>query len=385
VLIVEHGYGVWGAQLCLLRLAPLLEAHGVEQILAAPPDSALAAEWRATGRRHVVIEVAEDRDLRGPDGKGRVRRLLREVWRNALGAWRTARAARQVGADVLHANSHGWAYTEVVAAGWLARRPSVLHVHGEVERTPVGRIWRVATRFASAAVPVSGAVARTMAPRLRGNTHVVRNGIDPHTYSPGPADPLLRKELTDGTDAPVVLVLARLVPLKGIDHVIRAIAMLPPELGDVRLAVAGESADPVDLAYEAHLATLSRELLGDRARFLGRRTDVVELIRASDVVALASETEGFGLCLLEAQACGRPAVAYPAGGVTDVIEHEVDGLLAAQGDVADLSRQLARVLGDPAFSARLGAAARERVLRDGTLQRQADQQAEILRRLVAKK
>src|SRR5581483_3054023 len=144
-----------------------------------------------------------------------------------------------------------------------------------------------------------------------------------------PVDPLLRKDLTDGTDAPVVLVLARLVPLKGIDHVIRAVAALPFE---ARLVVAGESADPVDLGYEAHLANLSRELLGERATFLGRRTDVVELIRASDVVVLASETEGFGLCMLEAQACGKPAVAYPAGGIVDVITDEVDGLLATQGD-----------------------------------------------------
>lgn len=377
MLIVEHGYGVWGAQLCLLRLAPLLEERGVEPVLLAPPDSALAAVWRANGRRHVAVEVADDRDLRGPDGGGWLWRGIREVFRNLRGAWRTARVARQVGADVLVANSHGWAYTEVIGAGWLARRPSVLFIHAEIEATPIGRVWRAAARTATAVIPVSEASARSLgSPR---NATVVRNGIDPDEYSPGPADPLLRKNLTDGTDAPVVLVLARLVPLKGIDHVIRAVAALPFE---ARLVVAGESADPVDLGYEAHLESLSRQLLGERATFLGRRTDVVELIRASDVVVLASETEGFGLCILEAQACGKPAVAYPAGGIVDVITPEVDGLLATQGDVDDLSRQLGRVLGDPALAARLGEAARAKVVREGTLRAQADGQAAVLHRLV---
>lgn len=385
LLVVDHGLGVWGAQLCLLRLAPLLAAQGVEQILAAPSDSGLARRWQDSGREYVPITVAADRALRGAGGRASAGRVAREAIRNLRGAHQIARVARRVGADVLVANSHGWSYLEVVAAAALSRRPAVVNLHLQLERSLLGKLWGTAISRADTTIAVSTAVTRTLPSRPGSRVHVVPNGVDPEVFSPGPADPWIRAQLTDDPAAPVVLVLARLEPQKGIDDVIRAVASLPPPLSDTRLAVAGASSDPPDLRYETALRARGRELLGERVRFLGVRPDPQRLIRAADAVALASQSEGFGLCILETQACGKPPVAYPAGGVGDLITHGVDGLLARQGDVTDLSRNLAAVLGDREYSARLGIAARRKVLAEGALQRQADSHVEVLREVVGRR
>ena len=379
VLVVDHGIGLWGAQIYLLRLAPLLAERGVEQVLAAPAGSELARAWRDGGWTHVPIAVAADRALRGPRSVETPFRVMREAARNFDGARQIARAVREVDADVLHANSHGWSYTEVVAASRLARRPAVVHLHLELESSLLGGVWGRAMLRADAIVAVSRAVARTLPRRGGAPIRVVPNGVDPAEFAPAPPDPSTRAELTADPSAPVVLVLARLDPRKGIEDVMRAVAALPPPLAGTALAVAGASSDPPDPGYEAHLWRVGRELLGDRVRLLGQRRDATALIRAADVVALASRSEGFGLCILEAQACGVPPVAYPAGGVAELISHGIDGLLARQGDIDDLSVQLSLVLGDPALGARLGSAARQRVVAGRTLEQQADAQVDVLR------
>jgi glycosyltransferase involved in cell wall biosynthesis len=195
-------------------------------------------------------------------------------------------------------------------------------------------------------------------------------------FAPGGVGPAARAQLTDEPGAPVVLILARLAPNKGIADVVRAVAALPPHLSHTRLAIVGAASDP---GFEASLRGLASSMLGTRVRFLGAWSGVEELLRAADVLVLASEAEGLPLSILEAQACGLPTVAYPAGGAAELIEHGVTGMLAHQGDIADLSRQISHVLDDPVLAGRLGEAARKRVLTEDTLQQQADAHAAVLR------
>jgi glycosyltransferase involved in cell wall biosynthesis len=261
----------------------------------------------------------------------------------------------------------------------------------------------MAVSATAASVAVSEAVVRSLPASSREKVHVVRSGVDTDHFAPkpttaGPATkgPGTKGAATEATDK-LVLVAARLVPAKGIDHVIRAVAGLPEELGQTRLAIAGtapvtpflvtaglvpHSSRSGEPDYAATLHDLGRRLLGERVQFLGGRDDLPDLLRAADALVLASEVEGLGLCVLEAQASGTPAVAYPAGGVAELIEHDVTGLLAEQGDVADLTRQLIRLLLDPALAERLAGAARERVLKEDTIAQQADKHVDILRAVV---
>jgi glycosyltransferase involved in cell wall biosynthesis len=379
VLIVEQGEGLWGAQRYLLRLAPLMEARGFHQILAAPQGCAVAQAWREAGRAQVDLTIPHERSVRAADGDLSAKLLLRETARSLRVAVAIARLARGNDAHLIHANSH-WSHGEAVVASKLARMPSVLHLHEESEPDMVGRLRGLAVMGADTAIAVSGAVARALPRRAERRTVVIRNGVDATSMLPGAPSREVRAEMSSDTRAPLVLALSRLDPRKGVDNVIRAVALLPPHLSDVRLAVAG--APSVDPGNGDRLRRLGVELLGERVRFLGARSDVAELLRSADALILASTLEGLPLSILEAQACGLPVVAYPTAGVPEVVTHEQTGLLAAPGDVADLSRQLARLLDDQGLRARLSQGARRQVLQESTLETQADRQAALLRRVL---
>jgi glycosyltransferase involved in cell wall biosynthesis len=176
----------------------------------------------------------------------------------------------------------------------------------------------------------------------------------------------------------LVLVTARLTAAKGIDDTIRAIANLPARLDHTVLAIAGTAPDP---AYETTLRNLADRLLPHRTHFLGHRTDIPDLLRAADVLVLASEAEGLPLCVLEAQASGTPTVAYPAGGVAELIRHDDTGLLVNQGDVDDLTRQLTRILTDHTLAGHVAATALDHVQRHHTMDSQANAHAAVLEAL----
>lgn len=111
-------------------------------------------------------------------------------------------------------------------------------------------------------------------------------------------------------------------------------------------------------------AGLVRELgISDRVTFLGPQDSVESILPCADVFALPSMYESFGLAALEAMACGTPVVASNAGGIPEVVEHDVTGALAPVGDVDALARALEHVLGDDERCKRMGVAARARAER----------------------
>ena len=384
VLVVEQpGEGLWGTQQYLLRLAPLLEARGYDQILAAPESSAVARAWRQQGRPHVDFPVPLERKIRRDGDQGPISPLLltRELVRTAANVRRIAALGSALQVDCIHANTH-LSHLEAALGGRIAGLPVVLHLHEIIPPGIADRLRAAAVRIADASVSVSQAVADHLPEPARNRVTIIRNGVDPLALAPGPADPDVRRELAADPTAPVVLSLSRLVPHKGVDHLIRAVAALPGEQARTQLAIVGAS--NLDPRFMSHLRALGAELLGARVRFLGPRKDIAAVLRASDLFALASSREGLPLVILEAQACGTPVVAYPASGTTlEVVRDGETGLLARQDDVAHLAACIGRLLTDAGLRAHLAHAARAQVVSAFTLERQADRQARLLDELVA--
>jgi glycosyltransferase involved in cell wall biosynthesis len=381
VLVVEQpGEGLWGAQQYLLRLAPLLEARGYDQVLAAPESSAVARAWRQQGRPHVHFPVPSERKIRRHGDRGPVSPLLlaRELARTAANARRIAALGFALQVDCIHANAH-WSHLEAALGGRLARLPVILHLHDLLPGI-AGRLRAVAVRIADASVAVSNAAASYLPKRARSRVTVIHNGVDPMALSPGPAQPDIRRELATDPSAPIVLAMCRLDPRKGVDRIIRAVAALDGDLGRAQLAVVGTSNTGHGLARR--LRVLGAELLGARVRFLGPRQDIAALLRSVDVLVQASSREALGLSVLEAQACGTPVVAYPASGTLEIVRDGETGLLARHDDVAHLSACIGRVLTDACLRAHLAHAARAQVVTSFTLEQQADRQARLLDELV---
>jgi glycosyltransferase involved in cell wall biosynthesis len=113
---------------------------------------------------------------------------------------------------------------------------------------------------------------------------------------------------------------------------------------------------------DAVRASVHAEGLADRVTFAGRVDAVFDWLRAADVFALPSMYEALGIALVEAAACGLPAVASRTGGIVDVVEDGRSGILVTPGDVPALSAALRRLVADPGGAAVMGNAARETAL-----------------------
>jgi glycosyltransferase involved in cell wall biosynthesis len=187
-------------------------------------------------------------------------------------------------------------------------------------------------------------------------TCLIASAVDREGLYPRRERRALRRELGIATQAPLLLAVAALVPRKGLDVLLEALAELARRDLHPLLCIAGEG--PERATLERHLGEDAR---GARVRFLGHREDVPDLLAACDVFVLPSRREGLGVAALEAMALARPVVATQVGGLGSAVVHERTGLLVPPDDAGALARALERLLRDPALRERLGAAGPGRV------------------------
>jgi len=190
-------------------------------------------------------------------------------------------------------------------------------------------------------------------------TRVVLYGIDAAPF----ADldrAAARAELGIEANARVVLCPARLDPQKNHGMLLRAFERVHRELPDAVLLLAGGRQLGSEI-YERDLHALGDLINVDGAvRWLGVRSDMRRLLAACDLVALASDWEGFGLALLEAMAAGRPVVATAVGGVPEVVSDGESGILVTAGDMFGFAEALIRLLHDDATRQSMGTTAARR-------------------------
>ena len=162
-------------------------------------------------------------------------------------------------------------------------------------------------------------------------------------------------------DPSLVAMITRLVPLKRVDHVIRAIAALRARGASTRLEVFGDGPSRTDL--EALITELG---VADSVTLLGHVADPGIRVGRAAVSVLSSTYEGQPLAVLESLMRGTPVVAYDINyGPRDMVEHGVNGLLVPPGDVEALTDAIGQILDDDALRARLAAGARATVDRLG--------------------
>jgi len=245
----------------------------------------------------------------------------------------------------------------MVGALW-ARVPGIVatvHSFPEVQTTPVvalewSLIARGVDRFLVASSDAAGHLATAIPPSAT-RTDVVPNGIDPNAYRRSP-DPLLRTELTGGSQRRILLVSARLDPHKG--HAILLEACR--DMRDVQVVIAGDGPERGSLERLADLLQMR-----DRVVFLGFRADIPELLAVCDVVVLPTLREAFGLALLEGMAAERPVISTRVGGPEEIIVDGESGLLVPPRDPVAMGGAVRRLLHDPWLALQLASGGRARV------------------------
>jgi glycosyltransferase involved in cell wall biosynthesis len=191
-----------------------------------------------------------------------------------------------------------------------------------------------------------------------GGVVVIYNGIDvPGTEVDHAARAQLRASLGIGARTVVGLFVGRFVPEKNLPLLVRAAARLAREQADFLLLLAGNG--PLRAEIERDLEALAAR---GSVRLLGMRSDVMQLMSASDFFVLSSLEEGLSNVILEAMAAGRPVIASAVGGNPERVEDGVTGMLFRSGDEDGLVRCMRELTADAALRERLGGTGRRRAV-----------------------
>lgn len=195
--------------------------------------------------------------------------------------------------------------------------------------------------------------------------HLIPHGIDMAEYAPAAspaAKASLRRALGLPADRTLVTYTGRLIRGKGLETLFAAARSLA-DIESAHFVLVGSGAGQVISIEDALRAEAAADpALAGRVTFTGRVENVAAYLQASDLFAFPTLDEALGMSAVEAQACGLPAVASRTGGVPDVVEDGVTGLLVTPGDAGDLAAGLRRLLTDDAIRARFAEDARVRTV-----------------------
>jgi glycosyltransferase involved in cell wall biosynthesis len=337
-----------GAEGLALSVATRLDRERFESTLCV-------SRWPLPGPASAASAVAlEDLSASGVRLFGLGRRGKLDVW-----VWaRLARLLRREHVDVLHAHKFGsnvWG----TLLGRITRVPVVLaHEHTwSYEGKPLRRFLdrQLIARGADRFIAVSREDQRRMIeiehidPR---HTLFIPNGVVP---LPPPSGRDVRAELGVEPNAAVIGVVGGLRLQKAHDVLLRAVALLVERWPNLRALIVGDGPE------RASLERLTAQLgLQHTVQFLGSRTDVPDLLSALDIAVCCSDFEGSPLAVMEYMEASLPVVASAVGGLPDLIEPGVHGLLVPPRDPPALAEALAELLGDPQRARAMGARGRER-------------------------
>jgi alpha-maltose-1-phosphate synthase len=292
--------------------------------------------------------------------------------------------AAVAGADIVH--SHTW-YANL--AGHLAKLlhgvPHVVTAHSleplrpwKAEQLGGGYqvsswVERTAYEAADAIVAVSNGMRADVLEAYPSvdpaRVHVIHNGIDTDFYRPDPGTDVLERLGVDRS-RPYVVFVGRITRQKGVPHLLRAGLHLRPE---VQLVLLAGAADTPDLKAETDAAIAELRSSRDGVFVVSQmlpRSDVRQLLTHADVFCCPSVYEPLGIVNLEAMACETAVVASRVGGIPEVVDDGVTGLLVdlSPEDPADFERRLAQALDevatDPARARAMGLAGRRRAVEE---------------------
>ncbi len=238
-------------------------------------------------------------------------------------------------------------------------------------------------RAVDCVVAISGGVADSLAAANvdRARIAVVPSGVDCERFHPPTADQRAgaRAALGIGEDEIAITAVGALEARKGHRYLVEAIATLAESAFPVRCFIAGEGSIRRDLVRQ--IAELG---CAQHVTMLGRIEHPRELLWASDIFAMPSLNEGLGVAALEAMASGLPAIASAVGGLREVVEHDITGILVAPGRADEIGSAISWLAKSAELRANMGAAARAHAENKYSMDSMAERTLELYRAALKK-
>lgn len=409
ILYLDHTAKMSGGEIALLNLVSALDKRHYHPVVVLAADGPLAGRLRAADIETYVEPLAPAvletrKDSIGPKSLLRVG----QAWACIGYAFRLARLARRLGADLIHTNSlKSDLYGGL--AGRLAGVPVLWHIRDNIDghylppkvaaafrglshivpkavvansestlRTLRPVRWQFAATAYSgiAASSTSAALDLALIPASEGREmrqQVVHDGYNIQALAPQQALKSQTLEAApvcptpEGSSPPpqkpsVVTLVGRIAGWKGQHIFIQAAALVRDKFPQARFQIIGA---PLfgEHEYEQSLHRMVRDLgLADRVEFLGFREDVPALLAQADIVVHASTlAEPFGQVVIEGMAAGKPVIATDGGALPEIVLPGETGLLVPMGDAPAMAEAMMTLLSDPVRAAAMGVAGRQRV------------------------
>jgi len=342
VLFTDHQTDIiGGGQRSLLGLMKGLNRQAFSPLLVCSGGGELAAAARGIG---VPVAEVNFPSLRGWG-------LLGAGWT----VWWLWRFARREKIDLLHANgSRCMFYAGLV--GKLTGIPVVWHLRIAAED---GAWDAFLGRMAACVVAISDAVRQRLIGRVEEERiRVIYNGEDIERFAAADGEEIDR-ELRGEAEFLIGMV-ARLTAEKDHETFLRAAVEIVGVRPNVRFLIIGEDPDPEGRRRQ-NLEELAEELgVREKVVFTGQREDMPELMAGLDLLVHCAHQEGFGRVLVEGMATGTPVVATDEGGIPEVVQGDVTGLLVPPGHPEAVARAVLALLGDSQYLEEMGAAGQQR-------------------------
>ena len=383
ILFFDHTAALSGGEIALLNLVCHLDPRKIKPVVVLGAEGPLAEQLRPIVETHVLPLSSRVTGQR-KDTLG-IRTLFRladiaTVW---VYVRRLMRFIRDHNIDLVHTNS---LKADIIGglAGLLSSRPVVWHVRDRIEDDylppPVVRTFRLLCRVVPSYV-IANSAATLGTLRLNRDFHsmavpsgvelnrdvriasVVHDGTNPE--SPPATDPLAQGLFRIG-------LIGRISPWKGQHVFIQAAAQVTRRFPGAKFLIIGAALFGED-EYEREVRQLARQLgLENVVQFTGFCTDVKQAISELDLVVHAStKGEPFGQVIVEGMAAGKPVVATNGGGVPEIVQDGMTGILVPMGDVPAMEEAICRICADPVSARIMGSNGKKRIAEHFTIEQTA--------------
>ncbi len=366
VLYLHSFKRIGGAERALLWMVDAIRDMGVEPLVLWPQKDGASAWLEERGVRVSLLKV--------PAWRHGFSLPLLPLLLSCL-----RRAVDPAAIDLVHVNNYRSAPFGKFVSRW-AGVACVCHVRELVTPEKIGQ-YRL--RSPDALIAVSEAVGHTLVeggiPHDR--VTVIRSGIIPHATPPEGQVVALREGLGILPHDPVLGIVAHILPHKGYDDLIQALAIIKHKLPHVRCLIVGGAPRR---RYLRHLLDLAERLsVRDRVIVVGPQEDVAPFLHAMDLFILPSLTEGFPITILEAMAAGRPVIATSVGGIPEAVRDGETGILVPPRNPGRLAEAVIGLMDAPELAARMGEKGRRRIEAAFTLEGEARQTALVYRQALS--
>jgi glycosyltransferase involved in cell wall biosynthesis len=379
VMIVDHYGGVGGAEFSLVALLEGTPGGPAYWTAAFPSEGPIVDRLREGGFEVHVVRAEGWRwwiDPVATRGKFILTFPLQVI---SLARWMAF--FRRTAPRLVHFNINR--LVEPILAAGILGIPSVMHFRDipslmEARFVLGNRAFYWLMRRARVWIANSAATRADIEPRSGGCVRTIPNGIDLEEFDLRATEGEPLPDLPEGK--PVAAMVSLLVPWKNHRLLLEVALALKARGLDFVILAAGDG----EAAFRARLLDRAREMgVDDVVRFVGHVKNVPALLSRVDVLIHPTERESFGRVFLEAMAARRPVVAARGGGASEVVVHDVTGILVPAGNATAMANALQRLFGDRDTRTEMGAAGRRRVEELFTIRRHVDQVLAVHREVLA--